>query len=192
MASIGRKRRRRSAKRPTDSASSVTAAARLLIASALAGASLAGCGYSLSSRTNPHITSIAVPIFENKTLEKGIEERLSDGITDAFLNDKKLRVVKEKDADSVILGTIEGYERTPFTYDKNQNVQEYKVTMTLHVVYEDRKKNRVVWVEMAMSAWGTYSASPLLPGGIEEEGTGQERAIRKASDDILIKTVQGW
>ena len=191
MASIGRKRRRRSAKRPTDSPSSVPAA-RFLIACALAAASLAGCGYSLSSRTNPHITSIAVPIFENKTLEKGIEERLSDGITDAFLNDKKLRVVKEKDADSVILGTIERYDRTPFTYDKNQNVQEYKVTMTLHVVYEDRKKNRVVWEEKAMSAWGTYSASPLLPGGIEEEDAGQERAIQKAADDILIKTVQGW
>jgi outer membrane lipopolysaccharide assembly protein LptE/RlpB len=189
MASIGTSGRRGCAARPSDRAPRTLTAFLLVVSPALL---TAGCGYSLSARTNPHITSIAIPIFENKTLEKGIEERLAEGLTDAFLADKKLRVVKEKDADSVILGTIERYDRTPFSYDKDQNVQEYRVDMQLRVVYEDRKKNRMVWEEEAMHAWGTYSVSAALPGGVEEERAAQDRAIKKAADDILIKTVQGW
>lgn len=152
----------------------------------------AGCGYSLSARTNPHIATIAVPVFENTALEKGIEIALTDAVTNAFLADKKLRVVGEKDADSVLKGTLERYDRLPFSYDRDKNVQEYKVEIALHVTYEDRKKNRVVWEEKAMTAWGTYSVSPDLPGGVEEEAAAQKRAIERAAQDILIKTVQGW
>jgi outer membrane lipopolysaccharide assembly protein LptE/RlpB len=148
-----------------------------------------GCGYSFSSRTNPHIKTIAVPIFQNTTLERGIEQRIADRVVDAFLADKSLRVVEEKDADSVILGTIERYDRSPYSYDTSQNVQEYKIELTLHVTYEDRTKNKVVWEERVMRSWGTYSVSTDLP---EEESMGQDRAIDKAAQDILIKTVRGW
>ncbi len=181
MGSIEKTARRKSNRRRTSR-----------VANVLTALLLCGCGYSFSSRTNPHIATIAIPIFENSTLEKGLEDRLADRITDAFLADKRLRVVKEKDADSVIDGKIERYDRTPFSYDKAQNVQEYRVEMTLHVTYEDRKKNHVVWEERAMTAWGTYSVSANLPGGIEEESAAQTRAIDKAAQDILIKTVQGW
>ncbi len=184
----GRRTQRRSSSRPTSRRFPSFPA----VVSALALPLVAGCGYSFSARTNPHIATVAVPIFENKTLEKGLEERLAVSITDVFLADKRLRVVKEKDADSVIDGTIERYERTPFSYDRAQNVQEYKVEMTLHIAYEDRKKNGVIWEERAMTAWGTYSVSADLPGGIEEESVAQTRAIDKAARDILIKTVQGW
>ncbi len=153
---------------------------------------LISCGYSFSARTNPHIKTIAVPIFQNKTLEKGVEQRLADGVADAFLEDKSLRVVEEKDADSVILGTIERYDRSPYSYDKSQAVQEYKVEFVLRVSYEDRTKNKVVWEETALRPWGTYSVSSALAGGIEEEIVAQDRAIEKAAQDILIKTVRGW
>lgn len=168
------------------------AIARALAIVALVTLAASGCGYSFSARTNPHIKTIAVPLFQNKTLEKGIEQRLADGIADAFLADKSLRVVEEKDADSVILGTIERYDRSPYSYDKNQSVQEYKVELTLHVAYEDRTKNKVVWEEAALRPWGTYSVSTTLAGGIEEEIVAQDRAIEKAAQDILIKTVRGW
>lgn len=184
----GRRARKGSSSRP----SSRRVRSFPFVLSVLALPALASCGYSFSARTNPHIATVAVPIFQNKTLEKGLEERLAVRITDAFLADKRLRVVKEKDADSVIDGTIERYERTPFSYDRAQNVQEYKVEMTLHIAYEDRKKNGIVWEERAMTAWGTYSVSADLPGGIEEESAAQTRAIDKAAQDILIKTVQGW
>jgi outer membrane lipopolysaccharide assembly protein LptE/RlpB len=155
-------------------------------------AALSGCGYSFSSRSNPDVSSIAIPLFENQTLEKGIEDRLTDEISQAFLDDKKLRVVKEKNADSVLRGRIERYDRTPYSYDADRNVQEYKVDLTLSVLYENRKKNRPIWEDTAMHAWGTYSVSPLLPGGIEDEAKAQERAIAKAAEDILVKTVKGW
>ncbi|MFN0150848.1 MAG: LPS assembly lipoprotein LptE [bacterium] len=153
---------------------------------------VSACGYSFSARTNPHLKTIAVPIFQNKTLEKGVEQRLADGVADAFLADKSLRVVEEKDADSVILGTIERYDRSPYSYDKSQAVQEYKVELVLRVGYEDRTKNKVIWEETALRAWGTYSVSSALAGGIEEEIVAQDRAIEKAAQDILIKTVRGW
>jgi hypothetical protein len=193
MASTERTARNGSPRRPIRRRSAARRPFALLsLSSVVLSVAALGCGYSLSARTNPHIASVAIPIFENKTLESGLEEPLAKAVTDAFLEDKKLRVVKEKDADSVILGVIERYDRTPFSYDRDQNVQEYKVEITLRVTYEDRRKNRVAWEEPALGAWGTYSVSTSLPAGVEEERAAQERAFAKAAQDILIKAVQGW
>ncbi|MFH1278757.1 MAG: LptE family protein [Candidatus Eisenbacteria bacterium] len=150
------------------------------------------CGYGVSGKTNPHIKTIAVPIFQNDTLEKGIEETLTAEIIDVLQENRTLTLTQERNADSVLLGRIVDYKRTPYSYDTSENVQEYKVDILIAVEYEDRKKRKTLWKEDRMHQWATYFVVAAPGHDVEEEEDAQLRAIQKFAQDIKTKTVEGW
>lgn len=148
-----------------------------------------GCWhYSTSGSLLPsHVKTVAVPLFGNETTwEYGIKERLTDGLIDGFTRDNTLRVEDERSADSVIRATITAIKEVPFTYDREEQVQEYKIQIFLSVQFEDLKERKVIWEDDSMEGWGTYSAED------EDWETGIDRAIEKLVSDIVDKTVAGW
>ena len=77
------------------------------------------CGvYTFSPSALGDIKSIAIPLFENQTLESGIEGKLADGLSDIFVNDNTLRVLPEGRSDSVLKGSIKSYQRDAYTWDE--------------------------------------------------------------------------
>lgn len=158
----------------------------LLFAAAIA------CGYSLSGKSNPHIKTIAVPIFENESLEKGIEETLTSEVIDVLQENRTLTLTNERNADSVILGRITDYKRTPYSYDAGENVQEYKVEIFVNVEYDDVKKRKTLWQDPRMHGWSTYFVVATPGHEVEDESAAQLRAIQKLAEDIKTKTVEGW
>jgi hypothetical protein len=158
----------------------------------LIGAIAASCGgcwyYSTSGSLLPaHIKTVAVPLFGNETTwEYGIKEDLTDAVIDAFTRDNTLRVGAERNADSVIRATITAITEVPFTYDREEQVQEYKMQIFLNIQFEDLKERKVIWEEEAMEGWGTYTTED------EDWQVGIERAIEKLASDIVNKTIAGW
>lgn len=146
---------------------------------------ISGCGvYSFSGSVGSSIETIAVPIFENETVEFGIAEDLSTGVIDGFVADNTLKVVGRSKADATLEGTITKYERIAYTYDENDQVQEYKVIITLGARLT-KKDGGIIWEETALTAYGIYKAE-------EEEETGQDRAIEKIAEDVVNRTVRDW
>jgi outer membrane lipopolysaccharide assembly protein LptE/RlpB len=144
-----------------------------------------GCGvYSFSGSVGSSIKTIAVPILENETVEYAIAEDLSTGVIDGFVTDNTLKVVGRSKADAILEGTVTKYERIAYTYDENDQVQEYKVNITVSVRLA-KKDGGSIWEETALSAYGIYKAE-------EEEETGQDRAIEKIAEDIVNRTVRDW
>ena len=144
-----------------------------------------GCGvYSFSGSVGSSIKTIAVPVFENKTVEYAIAEDLSAGVIDGFVADNTLKVVGRSKADAILDGTVTGYERVAYTYNEEDQVQEYKVNITVSVRLT-KKDGGIIWEELALSAYGIYKAE-------EEEEIGQTRAIEKIAEDIINRTVRDW
>ena len=162
-----------------------------LLLSLLGGLVLFGCGvYSFSGSGLPsHIRTVAVPVFDNQTAEYGIKENLSDQVIDALVTDGKLKVVQERDADSVVEGTVVEYQNRAYTFDNSENVQEYIVRIWVRVAYQDVRNRKAIWEEERMEGWGTYDVSIDPP---EDEELGRERAIAKLAEDIVDKVVAGW
>ena len=149
----------------------------------------AGCWYySTSGSLLPsHIKTVAVPLLGNETTwEYGIKEKLTDAIIDAFTRDNTLRVESERNADSILRATIRTIREVPFTYDQEEQVQEYKMQIFLTIQFEDVKERKVIWEDEAMEGWGTYATAD------EEWEAGIDRAIEKLASDIVNKTVAGW
>ncbi len=148
-----------------------------------------GCGvYTFSGNVPGHLKTMAIMNFENQTAEFGIVELLFDTIEEEFRSDNSLKITDVKNADSIISGVITNISDVPSTYDANETVQEYKITVTALVRFEDRVKGTVVWEEN-LSGYGIY---PFSGGSSAERDKGIEEAVSKLSQDILNKTVSGW
>jgi hypothetical protein len=153
--------------------------------SALVLATLAlGCGhYSFSGSAATHLKTIAVPVFDDRTAEFGIKERLTNTIIDEFTRDNTLKISDRRVADSVLLGSLLRVEERAGVYSQNESVQEIRIYLTVQMKYEDLKKRKTVW-EAQITQFGNYTP-PNRQDAIDE-------AVRKIANEVLNKTVSGW
>jgi outer membrane lipopolysaccharide assembly protein LptE/RlpB len=147
---------------------------------------VAGCGvYSFSSSSLGGVKTVAVPQFENKTVEYGIQEDLTAKVIDRLIADNALRVVALADADAVLSGEIVKYERVAYTYDKGDNVSEYKVNIYVSFTLV-RKGGKSLLEKSNMLGFGVYQAA----GQTEDDG--KREAIDKLARDIVDETTKTW
>jgi hypothetical protein len=152
------------------------------------GGLLPSCGpYSFSGSGLPgHIKIIAVPLVEDRTPEFAVNEQLTDAIINEITRDNTLKIGNEAGADAIVIGTIISLEDRADTYTSQEQVESYRVYVTVEFEVQDRKKNSSLWKEK-WSQWGLYK---LSDGPTREEGI--ETAVGKIAEDILNKTVSGW
>jgi len=142
------------------------------------------CGiYSFSGSTiSTHIKTVAVPLFEDNTPEFDVDQQITDAIIDAINQDNTLKIANVRNCDSIINGTILRITDSAGQYDSNENASSFRVTITIHISFEDVKKNKTIW-EDTLSNWGSYS---------ENREDGIHEALEKLSTDIINRTVSGW
>ena len=142
--------------------------------------------YSFSGSGLKGISSVAVPLFEDQTQEYGLREPLTQKVVDAYVQDNTLKVVNQKNSDSILYGTIIRYRREAHTFDESENVKEYKVRIFVRATLEEIKKKKIIWEEDNLEGWAIYSAVD------ETEDDGKEKALQKLAEDIVNRTVKGW
>lgn len=157
-----------------------------------------GCTFNFSG-FNPRSTkSIAIPVFENETNRYGIEETMTKSLTDAFIQDNRLRVIDRKKAGTVLLGKITSYTRTPFSYDNKNNVKDYKIEMGMDLVYLSTTKNIGSGTQGAGSPDTSSKANQVLDSLTKlKPHTKSDTAVAKlpvtqTSDTLLKKQMSDW
>lgn len=138
----------------------------------------------------PHIKSLSVRTFVNKTPQFGLEEKLSLAVTNEFLKNGEYSVTNEKEADAIISGEIEHYILTPIEYDVNMVTTVYKLDIIISVSLLDKTNNSYLWTEPALQAVKIFSAANR-PGGISEERA-RELLWELLAKDIVKRTVEGF
>lgn len=146
----------------------------------------AGCGvYSFRPAGKPAFESVNVAQFESKTPEYQLADRLTDAIVDAFIQDNSIEVKEASRAEAIMTGTLIGYRRSAYTYDKEDIVTEYSVKVTLQVSVKRAGTEDVIWEE-DFFVEGIYNAFD------ETEDDGQTRAIELLTTSILDRTTKSW
>jgi len=147
------------------------------------------CGhYSFSGNTLPaYIKTVAIPLFENKTSEFRISEKLTDAVIDAFTQDNTLKTVDPSLASALISGEITSVTDRASTFNQQEQVQSYRVHVTVRAEFRDQKKRRILW-KAVLQEWGEYQHS----ASTEERQKAIDDAIKKLAEDILNKSVAGW
>lgn len=143
-----------------------------------------GCGiYSFSgSAIPPHIKTVAVPLFEDRTTEFGIDQKLTDALIEAVTKDNTLKISDTRESDSVLKGTILRIQDQAGQYDANEEASDFRVNITVTVSFEDVKKRKILWEE-TWTHWGRYET---------DRNVGINEAVGKIINDILNRTVSAW
>ena len=153
---------------------------------------ISGCGYTLSSVIPGYIKTIAIPVFANSTVEFGIAEDVTSAIQNAFLANGRLTTAGEKQADSVLRGTVTVYRNQVFGFTKQERATQYEIVLTVRVAYRDLVKNRELWKEDALSVRTTYNVVTLGAEPARTETDARADTVKKLADQIVSRTVQGW
>jgi outer membrane lipopolysaccharide assembly protein LptE/RlpB len=150
--------------------------ALLLLAALLAG----GCGYTVRGTLPSHINTVAVPIFRNRTSEPAIEGFITRAVVEAFSTNGRLKVVSSGQADAVLDGEIIGYSVSSIAFDKDSNVRQYRLVVTLNLKMRDVRRGGLLFQQNGVTEQADFRVQDVVAQTISRE----ETALRAAAVDI--------
>jgi len=144
------------------------------------------CGYRIARFDNPElegISTIAIPYFENKTYEPGLDALFTYAFSNKFISTGRLQVVGVDEADLVLRGTIKRVEYDSLAMTSDKRALEWRIWVTTQIVVEERKTGRVLWKRGTLrqgQEYRTTDQTELLPGATTDELQLDEAAKRQA------------
>jgi len=154
---------------------------------------LAGCGYTSSpALLQPHLKSVAIPVFENATTEYTLEQDVTEAVIRRFVDDNHLHVVNKRNADCIVSGKIVEYRNSVFGISDAALAEEYRVTIGVSVVFKDLVKNREIWHDDDLVKTANYYVQQVPGQTPKTELDGRKEAIQKIADEILTRSIQSW
>ncbi len=179
---------------PTSPTRTLKPSRRRALACVLAlGLACGACGYTTSTALLPaHLKTVAIPVFENGTVEYNLEHDITDAVIARFVQDNHLKVVSERAADALIKGRVTLYKNSVFGFSAANRSQEYRVTIGVSVVFKDQVKNREIFNEPSLIKFSNYYVTNVPGDSARTELDGRKSAVTKIADEILSRAVESW
>ncbi len=150
---------------------------------ALLGVVLAagGCGYSLRPSLPGNIKTVHIPVLENKTQEPGIEDFITQALTQALVTSGVARIARSaEEADATLEGSIVEYSLTSLAFDRSANATQYRLQIGLALALRDRRSGKVVWQQDRISERADFPVAGQVTTTLVRE----QDAVRRAAVDI--------
>ena len=158
---------------------------------------LLGCvHYSFYSRANPHLKTVMISEFENNSEQYDLPELITTDLTEKFISDNRLKVMSDN-ADMEVKGSVLSYDKTVFSYDVQENPQEWQITIRFSIEIKDMTKNSTIWQNKNLSlsaVYGNPENEPEKESDVENytEEDAQREIIYDLCDIILSNSVEQW
>ena len=158
-----------------------------------------GCGYTTSSTLPKSIRTIRVEPFRNSIDYTGgtgrniylplLEVKARNAVIDRFLFDGNLKVVEPHEADLLLKGELKNYQRSGLRYTDDDDVQEYRVHVTVSFELYNARTQELSWSEPNFVGEATYFVTG--PSAKSEESA-VEAAILDLARRIVERTIEDW
>ena len=171
---------------------------------------IVGCSYySMAGSIPANINNVFIPLIENDTAEFEIAENLTSKITQEIAIQNILKITDNSNSDSTILGVITSATDGPFTFDSNEQVDEYRFSISLKILWVDNENEKNL-IEKTFTGFGNYSINndPSSDGidndndGILDENDDDEFgdsrelainiAVNKIASDVVNSILSTW
>jgi outer membrane lipopolysaccharide assembly protein LptE/RlpB len=139
-----------------------------------------GCGYSLRPTLPAGIKSVHVPVLENRTQEAGIEDLVTQALTQAVVTSARVKLATRETADASLEGAIITYSVTPLAYDRSANVTQFRVVIGLSLTLRDLRKEAVIWRQDRIEDRADFQVAGQVSRTIVRE----DDALRRAAVDV--------
>jgi len=155
---------------------------------------LSGCGYRLARFDNPaldNITTIAIPYFQNKSYEPGVDAIFTHAFVNKFVENKRLQVVGVEHADAVLRGIIKKINADSLAMTRDRRALEWRVWVTISVVVEERTTGRVLWKRSALKHSEEFRISDESQFDIQLDEADKRRAFQDLASDLADRVHDG-
>jgi TolB-like protein len=109
---------------------------------------IAACGYHFAGGENnlpPEIRSIAILVFENRSLEPRIENDFTNDLIFEFTRSKQLAIAEKKDADAILTGIITEIGTETIAHTAKVASAEQRVYVRLNVQLRRSDNGEILW-----------------------------------------------
>ncbi len=164
---------------------------------------LSGCGYTQKSLLSDKIKNIYVAPVKNaidlsgevtekhpfRVYRPGIETDITNAIMNRFIFDGNLKVTLPEKADATVEAKIVDYRRDVTRYSSGDDVQEYRLSITIDVAVVNVRTHKVIWHETGL----TGESSFFLTGAraISEDAAAQ-KAVEDVARRVVDRTIEIW
>ena len=134
--------------------------------------STSSCGYSTKSALPSRLRTIHVEHFKNNvqyTEGQGrgiylplLEVDVRNAIINRFLFDGNLKPVDSESASLILKGELKNYQRDVLRLSDNDDVEEYRITVTVSLKMLDTGKEEPMWEGRLSRGHAARSASPAM------------------------------
>ncbi|MFC1576983.1 LPS assembly lipoprotein LptE [Candidatus Omnitrophota bacterium] len=164
---------------------------------------LAGCGYTTRSLLPSKYRSICVENFANKIdisgetsdlrmyrgYRPGLEAEITEAVTEKFIFDGNLKITDREGADLLLTGELLDFAREGILYDRNDEVEEYRVRLIVDIELKNARDDTLVWRERNFAGESTYRTTGSLA---KTEDAGVQEARDDLARRIVERVVEGW
>jgi len=147
-----------------------------------------GCGYHIAGMGGNmpgDVVAISIPFLKNQVQKPDVETIFTTALVDEFVKSGIVKVVEE-DAEAVLSGAITGYDLTPVSFNRNDVIQEYRLTIKLEISLVRKSDGEVLWEDKNITDYEDFNVTGT---DITATKTAELDAIKKMAKDTarLIK-----
>lgn len=156
---------------------------------------LVACGYNFPGQSGSlpgGVEKVYIPLFINQTSEPQLENRMSNMVSEVFSRNRNIDQVENlPQADAVLQGVISNYSSKAISYDQNDDIGEYRATMTVAMELVSTKTELPLW-EKSISWKKVYNAADdkSLQEDYEQEAI--EEISRRLAEEVLYQLLDDF
>ena len=172
-------------------------ARRAMALAAVAGMSLAGCGYHVagsSSALPKSVHVIAVMALENKTTSYRIEQKLTAATIHEFLARTPYKVISNAaDGDAVLRGKVVSLEAAPLLFDTTTGrATTMLVTVKCEVTLTDTATSKVLYHNENFIFRNEYEISTDVKSFFEEQDPALDRLAQDFAKRLVAAVIENY
>jgi len=146
---------------------------------------LTGCGYQFAGRNDSlpgGVQSVHLALFANQTAEPQLENLLANRVSEVFARSSSISQLENAElAEAVLSGEIRSYGSSAISYNQNDDISEYRVSMVVAARLRQVADGRALWQ-------GTLNWSSEYPAA--DNKTLQEDLEQMAADEICLRLAE--
>ena len=154
---------------------------------------ICGCGYHLSgTKANlpEGVKTIAVPPFENRTLEPDLGAVMAEAMQREILRRGIMKIAPPEKADAILYGRIENIKLSPQGYDKDGFTTAYQVRVEVSAKLVQGGKT--VWSINKLIENEEIKSDSNIPDDYVRRASALAAVAEDIAEQLHISMIEGW
>ncbi|MEQ8850835.1 MAG: LPS assembly lipoprotein LptE [Phycisphaerales bacterium] len=156
----------------------------------------AGCasdprsGYALDAEYDQSVRTVAVPIFENRTFDHGLEYDLTEAIIKEIHAETPWKVTQGAGADTELTGIVSEVRQRKLSTERESGfVQELAVEIIVSFEWKERRTGEILVTRSRFR-----SSEAFVPGKSvrERREMGRRAAVQELAENIVRELRSAW